>query len=241
MSFEQVSARAIDYAEQRLPAAADERRRRSTRNLKFFKSWPDNQAYWLKPDGSMYKPGETIKLPTLARHAEADGRSRARRPRQGPRGRHRRGARSLLQGRHRARDGRVSASSTTRRSSSSDFSEFFATIEEPATTTYRGYTVYKQAFGSQGPVAARDVEHPRELRPAGDGPQQRRLHPHGDRGDEARLRRSRHLLRRSGVRASAGRRSAVEGVREGARRADRSAGTRHARSSPAIRCRSIRR
>ncbi len=36
------------------------------RNLEFFKSWPDNQRYWLKPDGSMYKPGETIKLPTLA-------------------------------------------------------------------------------------------------------------------------------------------------------------------------------
>ena len=37
-----------------------------TRNLEFFKSWPDNQRYWLKPDGSMYKAGETIKLPTLA-------------------------------------------------------------------------------------------------------------------------------------------------------------------------------
>ena len=33
-----------------------------------------------------------------------------------------------------------------------DFSEFFAKVEEPAVTTYRGYTVYKQAFGSQGPV-----------------------------------------------------------------------------------------
>ena len=34
----------------------------------------------------------------------------------------------------------------------SDFAEFFARIEEPATTTYRGYTVYKHGFGSQGPV-----------------------------------------------------------------------------------------
>ena len=66
MSFEQVSARAIEYAEQGFPmrprtAHAIEK------NLTFFKGWPDNQAYWLKPDGSMYKPGETIKLPTLAR------------------------------------------------------------------------------------------------------------------------------------------------------------------------------
>src|SRR5262249_6389007 len=33
-----------------------------------------------------------------------------------------------------------------------DFAEFFARIEEPAKTTYRGYTVYKHGFGSQGPV-----------------------------------------------------------------------------------------
>ena len=34
----------------------------------------------------------------------------------------------------------------------SDFAEYFARIEEPAKTTYRGYTVYKHGFGSQGPV-----------------------------------------------------------------------------------------
>src|SRR5437868_4868000 len=66
MSFEQVSARAIEYAEQGFPmrprtAAA------VSRNLKFFQDWPENQRYWLKSDGSMYPPGETIKLPTLAR------------------------------------------------------------------------------------------------------------------------------------------------------------------------------
>ena len=33
-----------------------------------------------------------------------------------------------------------------------DFAEFFARIEEPAKTTYRGYTIYKHGFGSQGPV-----------------------------------------------------------------------------------------
>ena len=32
-----------------------------------------------------------------------------------------------------------------------DFAEFYARIEAPASTTYRGYTVYKHAFGSQGP------------------------------------------------------------------------------------------
>jgi gamma-glutamyltranspeptidase/glutathione hydrolase len=33
-----------------------------------------------------------------------------------------------------------------------DFAEFFAKVEEPARTTYRGYTIYKHGFGSQGPV-----------------------------------------------------------------------------------------
>ena len=66
MSFEEVSARAIEYSEQGFPmrprtAAAIEK------NLEFFKSWPDNQKYWLRPDGSMVPPGETIKLPSLAR------------------------------------------------------------------------------------------------------------------------------------------------------------------------------
>src|SRR5262245_54453436 len=66
MTFEQVSARALDYAKNGFPL----RPRTATAiqgNLKFFQKWTDNQRYWLKPDGSMYKPGETVKLPTLAR------------------------------------------------------------------------------------------------------------------------------------------------------------------------------
>ena len=35
---------------------------------------------------------------------------------------------------------------------SDDFAEFFARVESPTTTNYRGYQVYKQSFGSQGPV-----------------------------------------------------------------------------------------
>src|SRR5438552_9069842 len=66
MSFEEVATPAIDYAEKGFPL------RQSTaqaihNQLQFFSKWPDNQKYWLKPDGSQYKPGETIKLPSLAR------------------------------------------------------------------------------------------------------------------------------------------------------------------------------
>ena len=34
----------------------------------------------------------------------------------------------------------------------SDFAEFYSRVEEPTTTDYRGYTIYKHGFNSQGPV-----------------------------------------------------------------------------------------
>ncbi|PYS33186.1 MAG: hypothetical protein DMG14_32365 [Acidobacteria bacterium] len=106
MSFEQVSARAIDYASNGFPL----RPRTATAiegNLKFFQNWPENQHYWLKPDGSMYKPGETVKLPTLAHTLTLMvGRTCCRS--KGPNCRHRRCSRSLLQRRHRRRDGPIS-------------------------------------------------------------------------------------------------------------------------------------
>ena len=68
-----------------------------------------------------------------------------------------------------------------------------------------------------GARAAAVAQHPRELRPARDGLQQRELHPHRLPGDESRLRRSRLLLRRPAVSAGgAAARSAVEGLRQGA-------------------------
>ena len=33
-----------------------------------------------------------------------------------------------------------------------DFAEFYARVEEPVSTTYKRYTVYKQSFNSQGPM-----------------------------------------------------------------------------------------
>src|SRR5215475_11765801 len=66
MSFQEVAARAIEYAEEGFPL-----RPRTVaaigRNAKFMQDWPDNRSYWFKPDGSAYRPGETIKFPTLAR------------------------------------------------------------------------------------------------------------------------------------------------------------------------------
>ena len=163
-------------------------------NLEFFKSWPDNQRYWLKPDGSMHQPGATIKLPTLARTltrmVEAERAAQESRPRR----RHRRRARPVLQRRYRRRDGRVPQAAPAP-FELIDFAEFFARIEDPAVTNYRGYQVYKHSFGSQGPVLLQALEILETVRPEGHEAQQRRLHSHGHRSAEARLRRPRHLLR----------------------------------------------
>ena len=150
MSFEQVSARAIDYSAEGfalrpLTAKAIEG------NLEFFKSWPQNQKYWLKPDGSLPTAGDTIKLPTLARTlrrmVEAERAARAR-------GR----AAGVAAARDRFYKGDIAAEMVAFLKEHrapferADFAEFFAKVEEPAVTTYRGYQVYKHAFGSQGPV-----------------------------------------------------------------------------------------
>lgn len=150
MSFEEVAAPGIGYAENGFPM------RTSTaqaiqRQLKFFEGWPGNKKYWLKADGSQYQPGETIKLPSLARtlHRMVDAERAAK-------GKGRSAA--ILAARDRFYKGDIAAEMVAFLQKNgapfdaSDFSEYYARIEEPAKTTYRGYTVYKHGFGSQGPV-----------------------------------------------------------------------------------------
>ena len=169
MSFEQVAAPAIAYAQDGFPM------RESTavaieRELEFFARWPDNRRYWLKPDGSRYRPGETIRVPdtarTLRRMVDAERRAKAR-------GR----ADGIVAARDRFYRGDIAREMVAflrehgAPFDESDFAEYFARIEEPAQTTYRGYTVYKHGFGSQGPVllqALNILEH-FDLRAMGHG------------------------------------------------------------------------
>jgi gamma-glutamyltranspeptidase/glutathione hydrolase len=150
MSFEEVAAPGIGYAENGFPM------RNSTaqaiqRQLKFFESWPGNKTFWLKADGSQYKPGETIKLPALARtlHRMVDAEKAAK-----AKGR----SAGIIAARDRFYKGDIAAAMVAFLQKhgapfdASDFAEYYARIEEPAKTTYRGYTVYKHGFGSQGPV-----------------------------------------------------------------------------------------
>ena len=99
---------------------------------------------------SHYKAGDTIKLPTLA-HVVADGGGRARGEEEGR-------AAGIVAARDRFYKGDIAAEMVAFLQKHgapfdlSDFAEFYARVEEPAQTTYRGYTVYKHGFGSQGPM-----------------------------------------------------------------------------------------
>lgn len=151
MSFEQVSMRAIEYADLGFPlrnrtAAAIER------DAEFIKAWPHNYLYWLKPDGSFYKPGETISFPGMARTfkrmvaaergvIDVQGREAG-----------------IVAARDRFYKGDIAEEMVAFLQENgapyeiSDFAEFYARVEEPVATTYKDYTVYKQPFTSQGPM-----------------------------------------------------------------------------------------
>jgi gamma-glutamyltranspeptidase / glutathione hydrolase len=152
MSFEQVSARAIEYAGQGFPlrprtvAAINAKETRA-----FMQSWPENRAMWLKPDGSSYVAGETIRLPNLAhtleRMVEAE-RAAARSGR----------AAGIAAARDRFYKGDIAREMVAFLKAHhapwelDDFAEYSTRLEAPTHTTYRGYDVYKSSFNSQGPV-----------------------------------------------------------------------------------------
>ena len=150
MSFEQVSARAIEYAEQGFPL-----RGRTTRSIEreidFINKWPENRRYWLKPDGSFYRAGESIRFPGMANtfkrmlDAERDNPAAGRES-------------GIAAARDRFYKGDIAREMVAFLQANgasyelSDFSEFFARVEEPVSATYKEYTVYKQPFNSQGPM-----------------------------------------------------------------------------------------
>ena len=221
MSFEEVVAPAIEYAENGFPLRPITARAIQNQ-LQFFERWPDNQAYWLKSDGSLYKAGDTITLPTLARtltrmvEAERAAKSRGR-------------ADGIVAARDVFYKGDIAREMVAFLQDNGapfaypDFAEFFARVEEPAKTTYRGYTIYKHGFGSQGPALLQMLNILENFDLNAMGYAQRGLRPYGSRGDEAGVRRPRHVLRGSGVRHRARRRVAVEGIRQRAGEPHRSA------------------
>ena len=150
MSFEQVAARAIEYAESGFPLRS--RTVYTIRSeLDFIDRWPDNRATWTRPGGSLYEPGEIMRLPdlgnTLRKMVEAerehsgDGREAG-----------------VAAARDRFYRGDIAEEMVAFLQAYgapftlADFAEFYARVEEPLSTTYKRYTIYKQSFNSQGPM-----------------------------------------------------------------------------------------
>ena len=150
MSFEQVSARAIEYAGDGFPLRPLTARAIEA-NLGFMEAWPENQRFWLKPDGSLYAAGETIAFPTLAatltRMVEAERASAHLGREQG-----------IAAARDRFYKGDIAEEMVAFLQEHGapfeldDFAEFYSRVEAPTATEYRGYTIYKHGFNSQGPV-----------------------------------------------------------------------------------------
>ena len=150
MSFEQVSARAIEHAGQGFPLRPLTARAIEA-NLGFMEAWPDNQRFWLKPDGSLYGAGETIAFPTLAatleKMVEAE-REHAHLGRE----------QGIAAARDRFYKGDIAEEMVAFLQEHGapfeldDFAEFYSRVEAPTATEYRGYTIYKHGFNSQGPV-----------------------------------------------------------------------------------------
>ncbi len=150
MSFETVAKRAMEAAERGFPL-----RPRTARSIEseidFISKWQDNRRYWLKPDGSFYQAGETIRLPGLARTFNRMVQAERAHAAEGR-------AAGIVAARDRFYKGDIAEEMVAflqrhgAKYELADFSEFYARVEEPVVTTYKGYAVYKQPFNSQGPA-----------------------------------------------------------------------------------------
>lgn len=149
MSFETVSARAIEYAENGF-ALIPRTAQALQREYDFIQQWPDNQRFWLKPNGLPYAAGEVIKMPTLAYTLQRMVESERAAASQGREA-------GVVAARDQFYKGDIAKEMIAFLEPHStpfvmaDFTEFYARVEEPSSTNYRGYTVYKQSFNSQGP------------------------------------------------------------------------------------------
>ena len=150
MSFEQVAKRAIEYAEEGFalrPRTASAIRR----DIDFINSWPFNRVMWLKPDGSFYEAGETIRFPDMARTLKRMVQAETLAARNGR-------ISGIIAARDRFYKGDIAEEMVAFLKENGadyaieDFAEFYARIEEPVSVSYRGYEVYKQPFNSQGPT-----------------------------------------------------------------------------------------
>ena len=147
MSFAQVAAPAIERADGfPIPEIFSQYLSMYERNLKFF---PTSMKFYF-PNGTLPKPGEMVHMPDLARTlremAAAETQARGDRA-------------AKIQAVHDYFYKGPIAKKIADFSQSNggliayqDLADFKAEVDQPRTTTYRGYTVHKPGFWTQGPV-----------------------------------------------------------------------------------------
>ena len=102
-----------------------------------------------------------------------------------------------------------------------DLASYQGKIEKPLSVSYRGYQVVQGRSVESGAGSAADARAPRGFQPACDGRRISRRRPYDRRSRQARLRRSRQVLRRPGLRAGADGRPSVHAVHDLTPRIDR--------------------
>lgn len=163
----EVMARAIELAD---GYPIDEQRSMSiARSRPFFELWPDSKRHWM-PDGHIPMPGEIFRQPDLARTmramVEAETKARAA-------GKDRAAAMDAVRDYFYRGDiaRRIDAFSKANGGllRYDDMAAFRLEPEEPVSTTYRGYKVFKPGFWSQGPsmIEALNILEGFDMRAAG--------------------------------------------------------------------------
>jgi gamma-glutamyltranspeptidase/glutathione hydrolase len=148
LSFAQVSAPAIEYADEGFPIG-EEFAEFLGELQPYHAFWPDSFRFFY-PNGVAPKRGELVKMPTLANTLRqmAASESKAK----GDRTAKIRAVHDLFY------KGDIAAKLSDFMESNGglftrdDLAKFHAEIDEPRTTTYRGYTISKPGFWTQGPV-----------------------------------------------------------------------------------------
>jgi gamma-glutamyltranspeptidase/glutathione hydrolase len=221
-TFGELLAPAIEIAERGAPIGG-------SLNSKVLSKYPTT-ARVFAPDGKIWKDGELWKNPDLARtlrrlvEAEKEASSKGRQA-------------GLKAARDRLYKGDIAHEMADFSKENGglfryeDFATYSAKLEEPVSTTYRGYTVYKNASASQGPteLLALNILEGYDLKSM--GLKFGRIYPHFSGSDEARYGRSRYLPGRHGFHQDPLLWSSLEGVRLRTPQADRS-NSRFARVSP---------
>ena len=148
-SFNEVVLPAVELAD---GMAMDEMRAMSiARSREFFELWPDSKRHFM-PEGKLTRPGEIFRRPDTARTLRAmmDAETKALKS-----------GKSRVQAIDAVRDyfyrgdiaRKIDAFSKANKGllRYEDMAAFKLELEEPVSTEYRGYTVYKPGFWSQGP------------------------------------------------------------------------------------------